>query len=192
MGVGFEQLMGAAWNIFLYPDVPQTVAFLLLNSAFSYGAALITAWLLPCATATHDSNGLRLLAAAGLAALVGIFVPLGLGDIPQLIRVFVAGALTVTAAELSAAILGHVGPLLAITRAQFLPLACLALCSAVIGSIYETANYLFPLWRWNLGPDIPNWTAETLVIVFGYFVLLHPMLVLSRALCGAPRPFMPE
>jgi hypothetical protein len=191
MGVVFERLMGAVWNIFLYPDVPQTVAFLLLNSAFSYGTALITAWLLPCAMATHGSKRLRLLAAAGLAALVGIFVVLGLADTPQLVRVFVVGALTVTAAELSAAILGHVGPLLAITRRQFSPLACLALCSIVIGLIYEAANFLFPLWRWNLGPDIPDWAAETLVIAFGYFVLIHPMLVLSRAICGEPRRLTP-
>jgi hypothetical protein len=191
LGIVFERLMGAVWNIFLYPDVPQTVTFLLLNSLFSYGTALITAWLLPCRMGTHGSTWLRLLAAVSLAALIGAFVLLGLADTPQLLRVFVVGALTVAAAELSAVILGRVGPLLAVTRRQFAPLACLALCSIAIGLIYEAANYLFPLWRWNLGPDIPDWAAEALVIGFGYFVLIHPMLVLSRAVCGEPRPLTP-
>jgi hypothetical protein len=191
MGVIFERLMGAVWNVFVYPEVPQTVAFLLLNSLFSYGTALITAWLLPCRMGTHGSTWLRLLAAACLAAMIGAFVLLGLADTPQLVRVFAVGALTVTAAELCAVILGRIGPLLAVTRGQFSPLACLTLCSLVIGLIYEAGNYLFPLWRWNLGPAIPDWAAETLVIGFGYFVLIHPMLVLSRAVCGEPRPLTP-
>ena len=116
MGVIFERLMGAVWNVFVYPEVPQTVAFLLLNSLFSYGTALITAWLLPCRMGTHGSTWLRLLAAACLAAMIGAFDLLGLADTPQLVRVFAVGALTVTAAELCAVILGRIGPLLAVTE----------------------------------------------------------------------------
>jgi hypothetical protein len=187
LGLVFERLMGAVWSIFQYPDVTQTVAFLLLNSVFSYGTALFTAWLLPCSISTHGSTKLRVAAAVSMAALIGIFVLLGPINSSQPVRVFVVGALTVTAVELSALIMGRVGPVLAITRRQFSPLACLATWSVAIGAIYEAANYLFPLWRWNLGPDIPDLTAETLVITFGYFVLIHPMLVLSRATCGEPR-----
>jgi hypothetical protein len=187
LGLVFERLMGAVWNIFQYPEVTQTVAFLLLNSVFSYGTALFTAWLLPCSMPTHDSTRLRVAAAVFLTALVGIFAWLDPTISSQLVRVFVVGALTVTAVELSAAVLGRVGPLLAMTRGQFSPLACLATWSLAIGAIYEAANYVFPLWRWNLGPDIPDWTAEILVITFGYFVLIHPMFVLARATCGEPR-----
>jgi hypothetical protein len=187
LGLVFEIFMGAVWNIFQYPGAPRTVAFLMLNSAFSYGTALFTVWLLPCSIPIHGSTKLRLVAAVSLTALIGIFVLLSPTNSSQPVRVFVVGAFTITAAELSAATMGRIGPLLAITRGQFSPLACLVIWSAVIGAIYEAANYLLPLWRWNLGPDIPDWATEILVITFGYFVLLHPMFVLSRATCGEPR-----
>jgi hypothetical protein len=187
LGLAYDALLGLFGQIFTYPDVGNVPLFLLLNSILSYGSALCTAWLLPCASIAHSTGRIRIAAMLFLSVLIGAVAWFYAADMSSLVRVFLVGALVIVAAELIAMTRGQLGPALAITKGTVAPIVCLMTWSIVIGAIYETANFLFPLWQWNLDSTVPMWIVEILIIAFGYFVLIHPMFVLSRAIFGEPR-----
>ena len=154
IGLIYDALLGLYGQIFAYPDVSNVPVFLLLNSFFSYGSALCTAWLLPCTSARHPANRARIIGSLVLLLLIVTAAWLYAGA-SSLVRVFLVGTLIIVAAELTALARGHLGPVFAITKGTMAPFACLMTWSIVIGVIYEGANFLFPLWQWNLELDHP-------------------------------------
>jgi hypothetical protein len=189
-GFAYDSVLGAYGRVFEYPDVSCVGLFLALNAVLSYGVAACTAWILPCTTNSHRSSMARVVAGAALLVLaLGVLGALASQQAIQLsplVRAFSIGILIVSAVELAAVVFWRLGPILRMTWGEFGPFACLVVWSAVVGAIYEAANLLCPLWQWNLGPNMPFWTEEAIIVALGYFVLFHPLLVVSRTICGEP------
>lgn len=183
IGSAFDLIIGRHGEVFSYPSVGQSLPFLFLNSLLSYGAAACTAWLLPCKLPHHEGRAAGAVI-AGSAAVAG-FVLLELAIASPLLEVLFLSLAILTAAEVTAVAFGQLGPIAALAMGQPATAICLITSSAVVGAIYEGANELFPLWRWHLGLLSPAIT-ETLIVFFGYFVLLHPMFIISRTMFGEP------
>ncbi len=181
VGLAFDVLIGHYGDVFSYPEAGLSLTFLLVNSIFSYGAALFTAWFLPCRLTPYDGGRVRPIVGGVIfvAALIYIqtLVP------SSLFSACLVGVSIVGGSEVLAVAFGKLGPIAGIRTGSFAPLTCLASWSIVVGATYEFANGLFPLWRWHLGRfSVP--ITECLIVLFGYFVLLHPMFILSRVMLG--------
>ncbi len=47
----------------------------------------------------------------------------------------------------------------------------------VVGFLCEVLNQLFPFWIFLPGSGYPHVLIETLIVMFGYVVLVHPIIV---------------
>lgn len=181
VGLAFDVFIGHHGDVFSYPDAGLSPTFLLFNAIFSYGAALCMAWLLPCRLTPCDGGRLRLVIAGVVfvAALIYLQTRVSL----PLVDACLVSMSIIGSGEVIAVASGYLGPIAAIGRRNLAPLVCLASCSVAVGAVYEFANTLFPLWRWHLG-ELSGPVTECLIVLFGYFVLLHPMFILSRVMLG--------
>lgn len=176
-GFLFDVLIGNGAAIFRYA-LPPSSLFLALNGAFSYGSAVATAALFPQVVSARWRSIRWLppvLLFVVLIAAGGIGVGLRYGWIlPRMISI---GVWVVAAGEIAAALSGRAGPFYAMALGDVAPIASLCAASSAVGGIYEIANYCFPVWRWELGSVVPFWFAEGLIVMFGYVVLFHPLVV---------------
>ncbi|HTZ20717.1 MAG TPA: hypothetical protein VMC06_07530, partial [Opitutaceae bacterium] len=152
IGLFFDFLVGKSAAVFDYV-VPLTLPFAIMNGLFSYGTAILTAEILPVKFISNQSIQLRRL-------LLFVFGMLSLGIICLTYRGHVA---FLSALGSGLVLMGLTEVLLVLWRRQTGPLGqCLMrhgnaflslwLWSVVIGTIYESANLVFHLWRWHIFP----------------------------------------
>jgi hypothetical protein len=183
-GAAFDLVIGRYHGVFSYPH--DSFIFLCLNGLLSYGPAICSAWLFPSRVHQHSSPTLRI-GGALVAACVIVFAYLANPTTNvTLIDLFVIGSEILIFAEALALLFGRVGPILALAMHDFRSLPSLILASIAVGATYEAANSYLGLWSWH--PLVSGWMGEAIVVFLGYFVLFHPMLILSRLLMGDPSP----
>lgn len=173
VGVLFDLLIGARATVFHYA-LPPSLAFLLLNGAFSYGLALATAALFPRILFPWRGSGrgaaMLLAAAVAAAGLAGALFGEAL-----LLRMIGLGVLVLAASELAALVFGRAGPLAELAFGHAAPFAALLAASAALGLAYEIGNAIFPVWRWTLSTHLPAALVEAMIVCGGYVVLFHPL-----------------
>jgi hypothetical protein len=183
-GATFDLGIGRYQGIFSYSYA--SFVFLCFNGFFSYGPAICSAWLFPCRIHRHFSPTLRV----GGLALVGCVIVYTFSTNSTtsvtLMHLFVTGSKILICAEGLALFFCRIGPIVALAIHDFRSLLSLILTSITVGAIYETTNSYFDLWSWDPLVSGSGWMGEVIIVVLGYFVLFHPMLILSRLLMGDP------
>jgi len=187
VGLFFDSAIGDRYEVFSYPEFGESKLFVLTNSLLSYGVALCTAWFFPCRVSVSLSrSGGR----TGLMILIAVvlFVSMDkLGDLNVMQRAVLSGIAILLLGETLAMARCVYGPLSLLLLGDWRPFLCLEVCSVIVGVLYEAANFAFPLWRWHLDPDLPYWASEAVIVTFGYFVLFHPMFIVSRLVVEKPQ-----
>lgn len=181
LGFLYDTLIGQSQAVFYYSGVPDSWIFTAMNGALSYGFAIATASLFPIDLPLRSSGRSRLsgimLCSVSLAMIFSVTLSFTL---PTLAVMFVIGAGLILCSEGLSLWGGYMGPAYCLLHKNIRPTAMLWTASIAIGSCYELLNYWFPLWHWQEARNMPHWQFETLLIVFGYFTLFLPMLVLAR------------
>lgn len=175
LGLIFDFLIGRFGFVFTYEPFFPAWMFYLLNGLISYGLAVATLSLIP-EKLPRVSSRKNLLYTLPIAALCLILM-LRRFMFSDLVALFVRGALVLAIAE-SAAISRRIeGPLTLAVKKQLSPLVRLWVFSVILGLVYETANAVFPVWRWRPLGGISYLIHETIMILAGYFVLAYAIVV---------------
>lgn len=181
LGFLYDILIGHSQAVFYYSRVPDNWIFTALNGSLSYGFAIATACLLPITLKRHHLPGLRLIGAlvCGIAIILLSLTSLIFSP-PTLAVMFITGTSLLLCSEGLSLIYGYSGPLYSLLQRNVKPTASLWLASICIGALYELLNGLFPLWHWQEARNMPHWQLEFLIVIFGYFTLFLPMLILGH------------
>lgn len=155
-----------------------SLATLLFNGAFSYGLAVATAGVLagiaPRTNLPSRSTWMSLCAAAVAVGGIGILL-LPDGTFPMM---FAWGSAVVGLGELVFITAGLVGPIVAcLSGVDWRPLATLWAFSVAVGAAYEAVNWIAPFWVWLPQASHARALMSLMMIVLGYLVLFHPIVV---------------
>ncbi len=155
-----------------------TLPMLVLNGLLSYGIAFATVYfLLP------KRNKSRKLAHKNMyifGMLILVFVPSYLLYVTSksVYSLFLGGVAVILLGEMLALLFNEKGIFLSlIVDKKYTAFVIFWINCISIGLLYEAVNYLFPFWVWLPGVFYSHVIIETLVIVFGYVVLFHPMMI---------------
>lgn len=175
LGLIFDVVIGRFSFVFTYEPFVPTWMFYLLNGLFSYGLAVATVSLIPEKLPQHSSRkNLQYTLPITALCLILMLRPFML---PDLVALFVRGALVLAIAE-SAAIWCRIqGPFTLAAKGHLSPLVRLWVFSVILGLVYETANAVFPVWRWRPLDGISYLFHETIMILAGYFVLAYAIVI---------------
>lgn len=187
VGVAFDVFLGHEQSVFSYDSAPAWQLFPAVNGILSYGLAIATAWMMPVPLERQRRLSFRIAGLVALPSAMSLMVYLRALALPSVPAMFAWGVLVLLAGEALAAATGRKGPLLAAAYGQLSPLFTLSVASAVIGAVYETLNWLWPVWNWRAVEGPNGWLVEVLIIGLGYVVLFQPLLILSRVLMDALR-----
>lgn len=159
------------WNLSLYE--------LLVNGVISFGLTIITAQTLPQKVVTLRTKT-RLITGAIFLLLwiVSIFIAIHSPHASVMLMI-ASGMFIISAGELLLILCNKGGPLVQSMTLTSVKLPLQGYCAAVIiGAFYELANLFFPFWVWLPGSTLSPYFIESLIIIAGYYALLHPMMVL--------------
>lgn len=175
LGLIFDFLIGRFGFVFTYEPFFPAWMFYLLNGLISYGLAVATLSLipekLPPVSSRKNLQYTLPIAALCLVLMLRPFI------LPDLAALFVRGALVLAVAESAAIWRGIEGPLTLAVKRRWSPLVRLWVFSVILGLVYETANAVFPVWRWRPLDGISYRIHETIMILAGYFVLAYAIVV---------------
>lgn len=181
LGFCFDFIIGGRLAVFGYEPLTHGWIFLLANDALSYGIALATIWLVPLTFREVRVSGARRFAAGAAMALAFLLLVFAAarGSLGSLV---LSGAAVLLLTEAVASLSGYSGVLEDSLRGHRSPLLRIWLASIALGLLYETANALFPIWRWHALLGWAPVPKEALIILFGYFVLAYPMALAAALL----------
>jgi len=182
LGGAFDLIIGYGGGIFRYIGVRETGLFTALNGLLSYGLAASTVLTLRPVLLAPYPGRLRRSLLAGLCVLLGGLIAFTIGSWHTLFLTFVIGAEVLACGEAFCLALGRKGLLFGLVEYGCTPMLRLWTLSTVTGCVYEIANWLFPLWNW-VDPYPSRAVHETLIVVFGYFVLFYPIWTAHSLLC---------
>lgn len=175
LGLIFDFVIGRFSFVFTYEPFFPTWMFYLLNGLISYGLAVATVSLIP-EELPRISSRKNLQYTLPIAALCLILL-LRPFMLPDIVALFIRGALVLAIAE-SAAIWRRVeAPLTLAVKNHLSPLLRLWVFSVILGLVYEIANAVFPVWRWRPLNGISYLIHETVMVLAGYFVLAYAIVV---------------
>ncbi|HUJ44102.1 MAG TPA: hypothetical protein VLW52_10885 [Opitutaceae bacterium] len=186
LGAAFDLIIGSAQGVFSY-HLPPAAVFIFANGLLSYGLACATAWFFPVvltlAAPDVRRRGGVILALAAAAAVVLLTGP---WTVPAWGRMMASGAAILATGELGVTVLGRTGPLLQCVQGNCSSLLGLWRWSVLTGLVYELANVFFPVWTWSALASWPVLLREAVIVVFGYVVLCHPLVLVGRLLIARP------
>jgi hypothetical protein len=182
IGVCFDLLIGKYNTVFSYYPTPDVWTFYVLNAALSYGAAIATAWIVPGRLQPAKQAGLAWLTWLLFFASAALLLFLPVNRLPTLVVMFVGGGLVLVMAECAAAVASLEGAMLAALHGRPAQALRLWAIGIAVGAIYELANTVFPVWRWQPLPGLSHGMHELLIVTLGYVVLFYPLFVATRIL----------
>ena len=150
---------------------------LIINGLFSFGLTIATAYYITpksnTVSTTIKNRVSILFILAALPLLYGIsFLS------PGLLILFLAGTLILLIGELCMLMQSKMGPLLTLfIKREFKVFLRIWFLIIVVGLVCESINFLFPFWVWLPGLGYDQILLESLIIIFGYVPLIHPMMV---------------
>ena len=170
-GILFDVVLSSHFGLFRY--ILHGLPFALLNGLLSYGLAIATALRLsPLALPVMLETRMKIwLGLAAISALGTIAILVGTHPFVRLVGL---GALIMAVGEFGEILaLGTYGPVSEVLLGLLgRPLQGWMLV-AVVGAVYELANFVCPVWKWasiGLGSLL---VSEVVIAVFGYVVLMH-------------------
>lgn len=179
LGLLFDLYINEGNWIFRY-HLGMSPIFLISNGLLSYGAAAATALLIPFYPTPISRISSRIIALSGAAVGSLLLTTFFVANAPPLAKVFLVGGAVIFFGETIYALLGRRGPLSgALAPGGALTLAVVLVASIAVGLLYETINIIWPVWDWEFAEYLPSWQVEILVITLGYFVLIHPLMLVS-------------
>lgn len=179
-GLVFDLLIGKYHAIFSYNALLHSWTFLLLNGIASYGLAIGTVWQLPATMRSLAVTRFKGLAAFLIILAIVTAALLPVQSIPVAAVVLIVGATILVASEALAILWGKEAPLVALANGRIKPFVVVWIASVLIGLVYERVNQAVGIWIWGEVPPIPHWAYRSVIVALGYFVLLHPMFVITR------------
>lgn len=168
-----ELLIPNAWNL--------TSIELLCNGLLSYGIAVVTAKIL-AGTSTEirgrsQRNFLIFFTTIFIVSIIAVFF----SKHGTLLLASLCGLTIVACGECVLLLRKRTGPLTELMLGHNLSISLLLWLKIIaVGIVYESTNHFFPFWSWFPNIAYSHLILETGVIVFGYIVLLHPMIVWWR------------
>lgn len=186
IGLAMDLFLGRQQGVFAY-RLDQDLAFLVLNGLCGYGPAVATAWLFPVSLGELPRSRSRATAAGAGAGAVIVLGIEALLPLPALASAFLLGGAVLLLGEAVCAALARSGPLVEAMSGKPGAAARLWLYSALVGALYELLNWVWPVWQWRILDSSPA-SQEALMIVLGYVVLFHPLVVVSRLALGPSDP----
>lgn len=193
-GIAYDIFVGHMVGVFAYPmvailDPVQYSVFLGLNSVISYGIFACTVAVLPIrlkSISTCYASRLKII--FGISIILSCVLSLIL---PPAFMVFVVGAVIVFSCEFIFLVFERMGPIAGLFRRDSRLFLTLWGYSISLGLCYEAANSVIRLWEWTFFPPNLRVLGDILVVLFGYFVLLAPALVISRLTLDSDPPACP-
>lgn len=181
LGLVFDMSVGKYTDIFYYIAFPNRITFLLTNWIFSYGFAIASVRIVPIVWISINSRLPRPMGAIPFViAVLGLY-RLPTYDLSPLLVMYLAGGLLLVAGEALLWMSGKKGPLLQLTSGTCGSFLRLLGFSIATGLVYETANYVSPLWIWR-GHNPLDLSTAIQIVGLGYFVLLHACLATSSTM----------
>jgi hypothetical protein len=179
IGIFFDLIIGRFSNIFNYHGLENSHLFMIANGSLSYGIAIATANVFNKSSSFIENEFSRIsMFLISLAAFSMILV-VPLTNLSPLFSMFILGGLIIVCIEFLAMSFGICGPILLLTKRNCSGFISGLLFCWVTGIVYETANYIYPLWRWE--NQFPSSSINLFLIVFlGYYVLFHPIFTINR------------
>lgn len=149
-----------------------------INGILSYGlAAATTYFIVPKRSKIKRFNFKKIVAISLLVAAVASAIGLYFLE-HDIYSLFLGGLVVITLGEAVALLCDESGPFLSLARTRRVSVFVVFWVNSVaIGLLYELANYFFPFWMWLPGGEYSHLLVELLVIMFGYVVLIHPMVI---------------
>lgn len=184
-GYTFDSVFGIL-GLFTYTPQSQfalhgtglTFFQLVINGLLSYGIAFATVYfLVPKRTKSKKLKykNIYLLGMILSALIVGCLFYFTSKSLSSL---FLSGSVVILLGEIVALLFNERGVILSLCiDRKYTTFIIFWINSISIGLLYEGVNYLFPFWVWLPGEYYSRTMIEVLVIVFGYVVLFHPMLI---------------
>lgn len=187
IGISFDILL-ATLGVYSYRSTsPSYKAFpwglsfvqLIVNGIFSFGPAVAAAYYItPKAHPLKNVFHKKVIATCMLGVLV-ISVTLLFVVRSPLILLFAVGLSIISIGELVLVFRSKIGPMLSLILVRdYATLFRIWGMVIVIGLLCEVTNYFFPFWVWLPKAHYPHLWIETLIIIFGYVALFHPMIVM--------------
>ncbi len=176
-GLAMDSLVGYRTGIFNYQGLEDSLSFLFLNALLSYGLAISTMFnFVPFLTSGIAINRRF----SYFFILIGssvLFFHARFGGVSPLVDMFSVGVIILCFSD--AVFILFSGKCMTLNLVSLNEsLIRIGMFSAATGAFYEATNYFARLWVWE--NDFPSQGINFLMIVlFGYFVLLFPMLVLA-------------
>lgn len=186
LGLAFDLLIGRYETIFSYHIEVGRFFFYLLNGLLSYGLALATIWLLPVRLPRQSNRTSGIAAAMSVCLSLLVLIALPSRELTTLVVMLVGGMAILGCSEVIARVCGFQGTISAFLDGEPKQLFQLWFTSIALGTAYEITNVLFPVWIWEPMQGLSFVESELLIIVFGYFVLVYPMFVVTHLVQSAP------
>lgn len=155
-----------------------TLGQLMLNDIFSFGLAASTVYcLLPKKVKIKRFIYKKI--SMIIFSVIFILSCAGLYFVPKsIISLFLGGLAVISFGEGFAIMCNESGPFVSLMRTRkFLSFVTFWINCISVGLLYEFVNWFFPFWVWLPNMEYSHITVESLVILFGYFVVLHPMVI---------------
>lgn len=155
-----------------------SIGQILVNGIFSYGLSMATVRYLPqLSTGLPLQHRIQVLCVTITAVIVS-GIAAYLVESGSIAAMVTYGAVIVAAGESLALLVGSIGPVWSVLAARATQPALTAWAWIIgIGFCYELTNFFFPFWQWLPGSAYDLLHIETLVVLFGYVALFHPMMV---------------
>jgi hypothetical protein len=161
------------WNL--------TLLELIINGALSYGLATATTKTL--LTKSVPIEGKKRLKPALLFLLLIVVTTYAMFQVVSgtILMMFLLGTWIVSCGELLLLAKRTMGPVTElITLRNVSTSVSLWWRITLVAIFYELTNMLFPFWSWLPGSLVPQSAIEIIIIVAGYYALLHPSIVFWR------------
>ena len=176
LGVFFDITAGYYGGVFDYGEGHWNAFFLFMNGLLSYGIAIATLLIFNISFPKIQNNKNNFLKALlFFMALAGILVFVFANEF-VLARMIGIGFIFIFLGEFL--LLNYAqkyGPVSSLFRRNSKSFLQIATLSISIGLIYEICNWYNPLWYFTQSKFLTNFHLEILIVLFGYFVLVHSM-----------------
>lgn len=181
LGLTFDLAIGHYETVFGYYAFTPTMVFFVANGIFSYGLTIANVWLLPAQFIRHRNWPLTILASVLFVVSAIVLLVLPVSDFSTLFVMSVGGTAIIVIAEAVGVFCGVRGPFLEAFSGRPRLLGRLWLLGGILGTVYEGANWFFPVWRWQ-SIDMSVVQQEVLLVFMGYLVLVYPMFMLTHVI----------
>lgn len=179
-GLVYDILFGKYVGIFFY-RFEWSFAFIALNSLLSYGIAISTSLSILSNLKFSNRNKLNSYNSTLLIIISSIITLLCIQLVfisNILFKMILSGIIILALCEILLYLKRIKGVTQFYNKKNFWIIFKIYTFSVAMGIWYEASNILFPLWSWRLSTVLTRLETELIIIFFGYFILVFPMVTI--------------